>query len=375
LAGLLADHLAAGAGGLPGGNGTASGGPEAPGEEALGRFLEGGDVGEKELEGLLHWAVSNSDPSRMSAAAAEHRRRLRDDPEYVGGRRERVQELVASMSQQPTDFELMEDVVAVLRNAGESERHPEVLAVLADLLAPIDNANDFPKVDGGLATLVAALDPGYPRSAAAAAHALGTAAANNPEFQEALLNAHPDLFRATLALAAGSDPAAATKGLYATSALVRNSPRLRVAFLKAGGLGTLQSVLRKEGGGDQRTRKKALNLVGDLARVCQEEREAGALQALGLVGEAGLVEAMLEALEERDWDLREKGLVALGALLDAVKGSERAARAAGAAETLGRLERELRGELKGEGGEFLEDVLPQLLAVARRVQPQAGTEL
>ena len=115
--------------------------------------------------------------------------------------------------------------------------------------------------------------------------------------------------------------------------------------------------------------------MGDLARVCQEEREAGALRALGLVGEAGLVGAMLEALEERDWDLREKGLVALEALLDAVEGSARVARAAGAAETLGRLERELRGELAGDGGEFLEDVLPQLQAVARRVQPSAGAEL
>lgn len=354
-------------------NATAGGVPE---EASLGRFLEGGEVGEKELEGLLHWAVSNSDPDRLSAAASEHRRRIRDDPEYVGARRERVQELVATMSQQPTDFELMEDAVAVLWQPEERERHVGVLEVLADLLAPIDNANDFPKVESGLEVLVSAMNPGMPRIAAAAAHALGTAAANNPKFQEALLDAHPDVFRSTLSLAMGPDPPAASKSLYATASLVRNSPRLRVSFFKAGGLGVLRGVLRGEGGGGLAARKKALNLVGDLARVCQEEHEAGSLQALQLVGDAGLVEAMVDALGERDWDLREKGLVALGALFDAVEASVGAAQAAGAAAKLGNLKGELQSELAGEDGEFLQDILPVLQGVARRVQHAAvGGEL
>ena len=43
---------------------------------------------------------------------------------------------------------------------------------------------------------------------------------------------------------------------------------------------------------------------------------------------------------------------------------------------LGNLEGELQSELAGEDGEFLQDILPLLQGVARRVQPAAvGGEL
>lgn len=81
------------------------------------------------------------------------------------------------------------------------------------------------------------------RLQAAAAHVIGTAAANNPNFQKALLGNHPDVFAALLAIAASSQEDASAKGVYAVASLVRNAPEVRAAFTAAGGLAALEGLM------------------------------------------------------------------------------------------------------------------------------------
>ncbi len=69
-------------------------------------------------------------------------------------------------------------------------------------MEPIDNANDLHGL-GGLGPLVALLGHEAPAVAAAAAHALGTAASNNPAFQRQLLSQQPEAV-ATLLRVRGS---------------------------------------------------------------------------------------------------------------------------------------------------------------------------
>ena len=79
---------------------------------------------------------------------------------------------------------------------------------------------------------------------AASAHVIGTAASNNVQFQQQILDAHPHIFR--ILVRASKDPAeeVAVKVVYAMAAMVRNLPEMQDAFFAAGAITVSHSHLK-----------------------------------------------------------------------------------------------------------------------------------
>ena len=175
---------------------------------------------------------------------------------------------------------------------------------------------------GGLEQLVRLLGPEQPPGVqAGAAHALGTAAANNAALQALLLSSHRDVFQrlapvrsrciACMMRSAGTyvhvtpkvyivlllvsrqssvtalpllgqivgsaDPAAAAKALYCAAGLARGSEQAAQLLLDAGGLGTAVALLGAGPSGAPRPaalRRKALSLLADLAHAHAQARAA-----------------------------------------------------------------------------------------------------
>lgn len=204
---------------------------------------------------------------------------------------------------------------------------------------------------GGLPPLVAQLAAGRPAALqAAAAHALGTAAQNNHQFQAQLLANHPEVLQLLLALAvraaepggtagatsggaavaATDEPAARAgtevglKALYALSAILRLNAGARAAFYGAGGVHTLQQLLGSAAAG-QRARKKAAALLADLvhldapamsaaaaaaaaATAPQQHAKQGAGAPAAALDFSAAVAAALQLLDVEAWPLQEADL-------------------------------------------------------------------
>lgn len=317
---------------------------------------------------LLKWALAHSDPDelRQAAKAARHGAAT-GDPEFLE-RQAGVQALLQRMKEEPTEAELMREAVSILSNSSATQAQLQgALQALRYLVEPIDAANDLQGM-GGLPPLVALLAAGRPAALqAAAAHALGTAAQNNRQFQAQLLGDHPEVLQLLLALvaragepagaagaaedgptaAAAGQPEAGTgaevglKALYALAALLRLDAGARSAFYGAGGVHTLQQLLASPAAG-LRAKKKAAALLTDLvhldapamsaaaAATAAQQRRTGTQRAgsaattgptagldLSAVVAAALQLLDVEAwpLQEADLDLQEKALLVLLALL------------------------------------------------------------
>lgn len=267
---------------------------------------------------------------------------------------------------------------------------------------------------GGLAPVVALLSSAQPAALQArAAHLLGTAASNNHEFHAQLLQAHPEVLTLLLRLlAAGSASAgsagaagqqaaeaaeAGAKALYCLSAILRLSGAARGAFYRAAGVRALQQLLGSRGAG-VRLKRKALGLLTDLVQLdagdvgavagggggADAPATAGAQQqarpAAGLDYPAAVSAALqlLDAGREDadaapDFDMQEKALLALMALLDTQGGSAAAAAftQSGGDAVLVRLQSGLRAAAAAadeDGGDFLLEVVQ----LAARVRARAA---
>ncbi|KAG2493284.1 hypothetical protein HYH03_008420 [Edaphochlamys debaryana] len=370
------------------------------------------------MESLLHWAISNSNPEKLSAQAEEAAplQMVKDLKEQ----RRRVKELLDHVSAQPTEVDMMKEGIDILRRDGASDT--ELLAALQALqvlVEPIDNANDLRPL-GGISPVVAVLTRG-PELAAAAAHVLGTACSNNPTFQRALMAAHPDIVGTLLRVSESAEEGTAVKGMYALAALVRNLPEMRRAFVDAGGFRSLELLLRGEGSG-ARVKRRALSLFMDLVDTqpaATAETHGGAegeglapgevqagdaashvrriqLGADGSEGQdgavsgaaadgagadptaawsanslasaaigSGLPEAVASLLLQPDPDMQEKALLVVQRLAtDAV--ARRVLRANGADEAVASLQAQLRADAPGPGDEA-DPYHEYLTALAARV--------
>lgn len=226
---------------------------------------------------------------------------------------------------------------------------------------------------GGLPPLVALLAAGRPTVLqAAAAHALGTAAQNNRQFQAQLLVDHPEVLQLLLALvaragepagaagaaedgptaAAAGQPEAGTgaevglKALYALAALLRLDAGARSAFYGAGGVHTLQQLLASPAAG-LRAKKKAAALLTDLVHLDAPAMSAAAAataaqqrrtetQRVGSAATTGptagldlsaVVAAALQLLDVEAWPLQEADLdLQVGRSWPAARAHARAAR-------------------------------------------------
>lgn len=244
---------------------------------------------------------------------------------------------------------------------------------------------------GGLAPLVALLQPRQPPELQGAAVAvLGTAASNNPPFQAALLEDHPESVALLLQLlptpgSSGSEqqatPEAAAaaeagaKALLCLSALLRLSAPARTAFYRAAGMHTLQALAGAPGAGGTRLQKRALGLLADL--VALDAR--GAAAALDARAATAVALQLLQGpAAQEELDLCEKSLLLLLSLLesggDGSHGGAAAAAAtakhladAGGLAVLQCLEqgwRQAAAEAAGEGED--EAFLQELTALAHR---------
>ncbi|KAL4431166.1 hypothetical protein ABPG75_006422 [Micractinium tetrahymenae] len=360
---------------------------------------------------LLKCALSHSDPDALRQAAKEARHgAATGDPEFLE-RQARVQALLHSMKEEPSEAELMQEAVSILANSSAAqEQLLNALQALRYLVEPIDNANNLQGM-GGLPPLVAQLAAGQPAALqAAAAHALGTAAANNHQFQAQLVGDHPEVLRLLLALvvragepgdtagaagaaggradAAAGEPAAGAAGaeaglkaLYALSAILRLNPGARAAFYSAGGVHTLQQLLGSAAG--LRAKKKAIALLTDLVHLdapamsaaaaatmaTQQQHDVTPTAALdysaAVAAALQLLDVEAQPLQEADLDVQEKALLVLLALLGGAPhaGASATASAAAAAElirdagglaTLAQLQAgllALAAAEEGEGGE------------------------
>ncbi|KAL6765822.1 armadillo-type protein [Haematococcus lacustris] len=318
------------------------------------------------MEDLLHWAIEHSDPQHLAAQAEAAKQQVQQPS--LQQRQERVKELVDLMSHQPGEAQLLKASIALLTAPGSSQDEQlNALAAIQLLVEPIDNANDL-KVLGGISPLVAALDHTHPDMRAAAAYALGTAASNNPTFQAVLLQLHPDIFHQLSRLVLDADEGASVKALYAVAALVRNLNTTRHAFLAAGGVACLSSVLaggrHEPAGGGLRLRRKALSLLADL--VVEDEAVARACLQQGL---GGVVAGLLQV---GDRDVQEKALAALEALmLSLPQEASQSLREAGAEHLVHQLHAELVAALKGQGQQGGEEAYTStLLQLCATVQQQ-----
>lgn len=379
---------------------------------------------------LLKWALAHSDPDelRRAAEAARHGAAT-GDPDFLE-RQAKVQALLHRMKEEPSEAELMQDAVAILTNSSATQAQLRgALQALRYLVEPIDNANNLHGM-GGLPPLVAQLAAGRPAALqAAAAHALGTAAQNNHQFQAQLLANHPEVLQLLLALAvraaepggtagatsggaavaATDEPAARAgtevglKALYALSAILRLNAGARAAFYGAGGVHTLQQLLGSAAAG-QRARKKAAALLADLvhldapamsaaaaaaaaATAPQQHAKQGAGAPAAALDFSAAVAAALQLLDveawplqEADLDLQEKALLVLLALLGDAAGSTAGTassaavaeliRDAGGLATLARLQTALLAAAAAEEGDSGEgdSFARELHGLAQRVE-------
>ncbi|KAK9819998.1 hypothetical protein WJX72_004950 [[Myrmecia] bisecta] len=257
--------------------------------------------GQHELQDLLHWAIEHSDPAELKRRAEEAQQT--SDPNKLAEMQQRVQELSELLRSQKSETELLQEAITLLNTTEVDAEKLQALEDMQVLVEPIDNANDL-KVLGGLPPLVRHLHSGSPEVQAAVCHVLGTAASNNIKFQEQLLADFPDAVRLLVQVAGSPRDATATKAVYATAAMLRNSEDARRLFYRAGGPELLHRLLVPPNASTG-LRRKVLNLIADLAQL--DSRQS--------IGTAPLASAVQQLLRHDDWDMREKALLTIQALI------------------------------------------------------------
>mmetsp|Transcript_11003 Transcript_11003/g.31074 ORF Transcript_11003/g.31074 Transcript_11003/m.31074 type:complete len:405 (+) Transcript_11003:118-1332(+) len=295
---------------------------------------------QKEMEDLLHWAVTHSDSAelrRLAAAAAGSgsEKMTVEQLKELAARRAKIKEAIDAFKEEPTEVELMKEAIQSITTYVEggpeqfSTEESEVefiestLKGLQILVEPIDNANDM-KALRGIQPLVQLLS-GPPALQRGAAGVIGTAASNNPTFQGYLMEAEPSVISILLRLVAAEDQADSVRGLYALGAMVRNTHEPQTAFFEAGGVKAISERAKlAAAGGQWKVSSKCLQVIADLAVQGPQLRkqllkEGHSLQALETtVAAAGsamdIIENALFALEALAEDRDSKAmLVAAGA--------------------------------------------------------------
>ena len=172
--------------------------------DALRALVEGEDQSPEKMEGLLHWAITNSDPERLGIAAEEYRERLRVDPEFVKDRQRDVRAFIKEMERRPTEAQQMEELLKKVREGegglqvGPSINSEKIAALeeLAVLVESLDNAGDFAMMGGVKAVyeVFKLWNFAYePYVMFHCAKVLASAGSNNLEFIEQMLRVYPKI--------------------------------------------------------------------------------------------------------------------------------------------------------------------------------------
>ncbi|CAA7019255.1 unnamed protein product [Microthlaspi erraticum] len=263
------------------------------------------DGGFSSLDGMLHWAIGNSDPATLKEAAQDSQKMSLDE---LQKRQLELKELVEKLKM-PSDAKLMQIAVSDLNNSSLSleDRH-RALQELLILVEPIDNANDLSK-SGGLKVVAGELSHSDSDTRKLAAWVLGTASQNNPFVQEQVLGT--GALTTLIKMVNSSSTEEAVKALFAVSALIRNNVAGQDMFYAAHGYIMLQDVMRNESL-DIKLRRKAVFLVGDLAECQVQNTEKSELP---IFSDRVFLKSVVDLIAVLDLDLQEKALEAIKTLL------------------------------------------------------------
>jgi nucleotide exchange factor SIL1 len=275
---------------------------------------------------LLKWALKNSNIESLHQQALAAKNAHKNDPD-TAERRARAAELLHAASAMPTESNLMEEAVLVLRNTSSTvENKHAALEALIVLVEPIDNANHLLKIVNASWEINRLLDSS-PLLEAAAARVVGVAASNNEFFSNELIQRHPDVILRLAQLLGSSvdnDDDVVGAAIYAAGQLLRNSGHARSLWNPE----VLITLIRGGKHVSERNRKKALTLSGDLILLDNDDdinngESSGCRIFLGC---DSLIRVLLDVLEEQykgeddsssrkkmDVDLLEKAFLALQA--------------------------------------------------------------
>ncbi|CAL5080715.1 unnamed protein product [Urochloa decumbens] len=272
--------------------------------EARGRGGEDSAAGEQgrefdSLDGMLQWAIGNSDPDKLREKAEEIERLSADE---LLKRQLEIKELMEKL-RMPSDAELMKIAIADLNNSSASlEDRKRALQELFVLVEPIDNANDLEKL-GGLIPLIQELNNADEGIRTTSAWVLGKASQNNVLVQNQILT-YGALER-LVKMGYSSSEGEAAKALYAISSLIRDNEHGQVLFLSENGYAMLQHIL-STASNSVRLQRKALLAVRSLLQLTSDD--AADLQMFsGLDDSLEALRVQLDVLTSND-DRREYAL-------------------------------------------------------------------
>lgn len=270
---------------------------------AMGSQEGGADFTTPSMAELLRISLKLSDKERMHEEALKGTK-LKVSPEDQAWLKE------AMGMNQKSDAERMKEALVIVNDASESQAHKEyALDFILFAIEDIDNACDFVRFDGALATLLRLLEDDNTTMRLGAAWLLGTLAQNNPKVQKAILGARAEIVAQLITLTL-NDPEVEVqrKAMLAVSALVRNCEAGQAAFLAAGGP-TLPAELLGAGAPDVALQKRSLHLASHLIG----ESPAQFLSPIRGTKIASLCSRVIGAsssgdIESEDLDLREQAL-------------------------------------------------------------------
>ncbi|CAN6217218.1 unnamed protein product [Urochloa humidicola] len=279
---------------------------EAEARGGGGRESAVGDQGDEfdSLDGMLQWAIGNSDPDKLREKAEEIERLSEDE---LLKRQLEIKELMEQL-RAPSDAELMKIAIANLNNSSASlEDRKCALQELFVLVEPIDNANDLEKL-GGLIPLIQELNNANEGIRTTSAWVLGKASQNNALVQNQILR-YGALER-LVKMGYSSSEAEAAKALYAISSLIRDNEYGQVLFLSENGYAMLQHILSTSSNSVRLQRK----VVALLAYVADFQLSTGMLHA-PFLSNHHFIKPVVYMISAPDLDLQEKALLAVRSLL------------------------------------------------------------
>ncbi|KAJ6702070.1 PROTEIN FOLDING REGULATOR [Salix koriyanagi] len=226
------------------------------------------DGGFSSLEGMLHWAIGHSDPTKLKEGAEDAQR----------------------------------------LSASELQKRQLELKELLILVEPLDNANDLNKL-GGLAIVIQELDHPDQDIRRLSAWVLGKACQNNAAVQKQILEL--GALTKLIKMVQSTSIEEAIKALYAVSALIQNNLAGQEIFYAEAGDTMLQEILSNSSN-DIRLRRKAVSVVADLA---EYQLENIAIAESPCFRNHLFLNSVVDLTASTDLDLQEKALVAIKNLL------------------------------------------------------------
>ncbi|KAL9414506.1 hypothetical protein AB3S75_042886 [Citrus x aurantiifolia] len=258
------------------------------------------DGGFSSIDGMLQWAIGHSDPATLKETAQDVQRL---SPSELKKRQMEIK------LKTPSDAQLIQIAIDDLNNSTLSlEDSHRALQELLILVEPIDNANDLSKL-GGLSVLVGQLNHPDTDIRKISAWILGKASQNNPLVQKQVLEL--GALSKLMKMVKSSFVEEAVKALYTVSSLIRNNLAGQEMFYVEAGDLMLQDILGNLSF-DIRLRRKAVSLVGDLAK-CQLENMHKVEPPL--FRDRFFLKSVVDLTASADLDLQEKALAAIKNLL------------------------------------------------------------